>query len=122
MSMINPVTLAVVKSALDASALRQVAHANNIANASTPGYRAFHVVFEERLDAVRDAIREQRADEIDVANLPAAQMEQSATPETISLDTEVAAMSQNALQYQVLAKALSHHYSLLGMAMSEGRR
>jgi flagellar basal-body rod protein FlgB len=122
MSMIDPVTLALVKSALDAGAMRQVAHANNVANASTAGYQPFHVVFEERLDAVREAVHEGRAQELNIADLPAAQLQVDESARAVSLDQEVAALSQNALQYQALTKALSRHYALLGMAVTDGRR
>jgi len=122
MSMIDPVTLALVKSALDAGAMRQVAHANNVANASTAGYQPFHVVFEERLDAVREAVRDGRAQELNIADLPAAQLQVDESASAVSVDQEVAALSQNALQYQALTKALSRHYALLGMAVTDGRR
>ena len=122
MSMIDPVTLALVKSALDAGAMRQLAHANNVANASTAGYQPFHVVFEERLDAVREAVRDGRAQELNIADLPAAQLQVDESASAVSVDQEVAALSQNALQYQALTKALSRHYALLGMAVTDGRR
>jgi len=123
MSIIDPVTLALVKSALDAGALRQVAHANNVANANTAGYQPFRVLFEEKLDGARDAVRSGHAAQLDLHSLPSAQMLQvDASANPLSLDTEVAAMSQNALQYQALTKALGRHYALLGMAVSDGRR
>ena len=122
MSMIDPLTLALVKSALDAGAMRQVAHANNVANASTPGYQPFHVVFEEWLDAVREAVHEGRTQALNIADLPVAQLQVDAQAAAVSLDQEVAALSQNALHYQALTKALSRHCALLGMAVSDGRR
>jgi flagellar basal-body rod protein FlgB len=122
MSIIDPVTLGLVRSALDAGALRQVAHANNVANANTSGYHRFQVVFDEHLDEVRAALRQGRAQQLNVSELPAAQMREESVATTVSLDTEVAAMSQDALQYQALTKALSRHLGLLGMAASDGRR
>lgn len=122
MSLINPVTLALVRSALDAGSLRQAAVAHNIANASTDGFRPFRVVYEERLDAVRSLVRDQRTNEIDPGALPAAQLRQEADARPVSLDSEVAALSQNALQYQALSKALGHQFALMSMATSEGKR
>lgn len=122
MTMINPVTLALVRSALDAGVMRQVAHANNLANVNTVGYRPFQVMFEEGLDAVRAAVEDGRADEIDPQSMPAAQLHQLPVGTQVSLDSEVSAMSQNGLQYQALTKALGRHYSLLSLAVSEGRR
>lgn len=122
MSWIDPVTLGLVRSALDAGALRQVAHANNVANANTSGYHPFRVVFEDQLGAVREAVDAGRAQELDPADLPAAHLQVDVAPRAVNLDTEVAALSQNALQYQALAKALSRHYGLMSMAISDGRR
>ena len=123
MTMIDPVTLSLVKSALDAGLLRQVAHANNIANANTPGYKPFAVRFEERLGAVRDAIGAGDTSGLSAADIPAATMfVDEAAPTPPSLDTEVAATSENALQYQALTHALGQQYALLNLAMSsEGR-
>ncbi len=122
MTMINPVTLALVRSALDAGVMRQVAHANNLANVNTVGYRPFQVVFEEGLDAVREAVAEGRADNLASQALPAAQWVQLEAGTPVSLDSEVAAMTQNGLQYQALTKALGRHYALLSLAVSDGRR
>jgi len=123
MTMIDPVTLSLVKSALDAGMLRQVAHANNIANANTPGFKPFAVRFEERLGAVRDAIGNGEATSLAAGDIPAATLfvDESATAPP-SLDSEVAATSENALQYQALTHALGQQYALLNLAMSsEGR-
>lgn len=122
MSMIDPVTLALVKSALDAGVMRQVAHANNLANASTQGYQPFKVVFEERLDAVRAAVQQGRAGGLDPALLPAAEMVAEPEAGPVSLDNEVGALSRNALHYQALTRALSKQYALLNLAISEGKR
>ncbi len=123
MTMIDPVTLSLVKSALDAGTLRQVAHANNIANVNTAGYKPFAVRFEERLGAVRDAIDAGDTASLSSAEIPAASMfvdDAAATP--LSLDTEVAATSENALHYQALSHALGQQYALLSLAMSsEGK-
>jgi flagellar basal-body rod protein FlgB len=120
MSMIDPVTLALVKSALDAGVLRQAAHANNLANAQTEGYRPFKVVFEERLQGLFEADRSGHG--LGAADIPAAEVVPDERAEPISADTEVSALSQNALHYQALAKALGKQYGLLSMALSEGRR
>jgi len=122
MTMINPVTLALVKSALDAGVMRQVAHANNLANANTAGFRPFGVVFEEGLGAVREAVDAGRAGELDPQTLPPAQWVQQVAGTPVNLDGEVAAMSQNGLQYQALTKALGRHYALMSLAVSDGRR
>jgi len=123
MSMIDPVTLALVKSAMDAGALRQIAHANNIANVNTPGYKPFSVAYEEGLSQVREAVLAGRASALRVEDVPVPELRADplATGAS-SLDVEVAELSRNALNFQALTKALSRHYALLGMAISDGRR
>ncbi len=123
MTMIDPVTLSLVKSALDAGMLRQVAHANNIANTNTPGYKPFAVSFEERLGAVRDAIAAGDTASLSAGDISAARMfVDNAATAPPSLDSEVAATSENALQYQALTHVLSRQYALLSLAMTgEGR-
>ncbi len=119
MTMVDPVTLSLVKSALDAGMLRQVAHANNIANVNTPGYKPFAVSFEERLGAVRDAIAAGDTTSLTADDIAPARMfpDLSATTPP-SLDSEVAATSENALHYQALTHALGQEYALLNMAMT----
>lgn len=103
MSMIDPVTLSLVKSALDAGTLRQAVHAHNVANANTPGFRPFRVLFEQQ-----------------PGGAPTAEVTREGTA-SVSVDTEVAALSRNALHYQALTDALGRHYALMSMAISEGR-
>jgi flagellar basal-body rod protein FlgB len=119
MSMIQPATLALVQAALDAGTLRQVAYANNIANAGTPGYRPLAVRFEEQLGAVRDAIAGGSASSLAPADIPAATMFADASAVApAGLDDQVARASENALHYQALTHALSQQYALLDLAMS----
>lgn len=121
MSMIDPATLALVKSALDAGSLRQAVHAHNVANASTPGYQPFQVQFEQQLDGVRDALRQGGLSQLSAGDVPAARVERDASANGVSVDAEVAALSRNTLHYQALTDALSRQYALLSLAISEGR-
>jgi len=122
MSLIDPVTLSLVKSALDASVMRQAAHATNIANAGTPGFQPFAVTFEENLGDVRAAIDDGRLGAFDARDLPAAHMAVVPGTQPVQLDAEVAAASANALHYQALAHVLSQQYALVNLAMSAGDR
>jgi len=118
MSLIDPVTLSLMKSALDASAMRQAAHATNIANAGTPGFQPFAVTFEENLGDVRAAIQDGTLASLDARDLPAAHLVAQPGAQPVQLDAEVAAMSANALHYQALAHVLSQQYALVSLAMS----
>ena len=122
MSLIDPVTLSLVKSALDAAVMRQAAHATNIANAGTPGFQPFSVTFEENLGDVRGAIADGTLGALDARSLPAAHLVQQPGAQPVQLDAEVAAASANALHYQALAHVLSQQYALVNLAMSSGDR
>jgi flagellar basal-body rod protein FlgB len=122
MSLIDPVTLSLVKSALDAGLMRQTAHAANIANAGTPGFRPFAVTFEENLGEVRDAIDDGTLSSVDARSLPAAHLAVQPGTAPVQLDAEVAAMSADALHYQALTHVLSEQYAIVNLAMSSGDR
>lgn len=122
MSLIDPVTLSLVKSALDASVMRQTAHAINIANAGTRGFQPFAVTFEENLGDVRAAIDDGTLSSLDARDLPAARLSVQSGAQPVQLDAEVAAASANALHYQALAHVLSQQYALVNLAMSSGDR
>jgi flagellar basal-body rod protein FlgB len=122
MSLIDPMTLSLMKFALDAGALRQVAHANNIANANTPGYQPFAVAFEENLGDVRAAIDNGTLASLDGRDIGPAHMFVTTGSQPVQLDAEVAAASANALHYQALTHVLNQQYALVSMAMSTGER
>lgn len=122
MSLIDPVTLSLVKSALDAGLMRQTAHATNIANAGTPGFRPFAVTFEENLGDVRAAIEDGTLSSLDASNLPAAHLAVQPGTQPVQLDAEVAAMSADALHFQALTHVLNEQYAIVNLAMSSGDR
>lgn len=121
-NLIQSSTSALLSVALDATAMRQQAMAQNIANANVPGYRALGVNFEGRLAEARAQLAEGRS----VSGAAIAQLRPSftsaASAEPIALDVEVAKMSENTLQQQVLLKALNRHYSILSTAISGDKR
>lgn len=124
-SLIDNNTVALLSLALDATTMRHQAIAHNIANANTPGYKPVGVSFETYLADARNALAEGRP--ISFASVsdvrPAFEVVESdgLGSGAVSLDTEVAQMSENALHHQVLLKALNRHFSILNMAMGEGK-
>jgi flagellar basal-body rod protein FlgB len=128
---IEGATAVAVGLALDVASLRQQAIAANIANANTPGYRPLRVRFEESLGALRAQLESSgRLDasalegahptlERDPASPPDAA---SGTSSAVALDQEVAQLSSNSVQYQVLLRALNRQFAILGAAISEGKR
>jgi flagellar basal-body rod protein FlgB len=104
-----------LKVAMDDAMLRQSVHAQNIANAETPGYRRKYVVFEELLkeaSRIRLATTHER-------HIPSSQSLPQAKVEVdkqafyrndqngVDIDYEVTQMVANGLRYEVLARLMS---------------
>ena len=118
----SSITGDLVLRALDAASLRQAAHAANIANASTEGYRPLRVSFDEQLAAARTALldRDEAAARRAVESLRPA-IETESASRRVQLDQETSSMMQNALRYQALLTALSKSGAFLRAAIHEGR-
>ncbi len=120
------ITVDMVKMALDAASLRHLTIANNIANVNTAGYAPASVNFEQQMEAVRAALHQ--GDTIQSSMLTGIRpvIERGApladADRTALLDTEIAKLSQNTVQYEALLKALGKHMSLIGSAIAEGKR
>jgi flagellar basal-body rod protein FlgB len=128
--MVSPLessTSVLLSLALDAAVMRQQAAAQNIANANTPGYRPVSVSFESRMSAERETLA--RGEKL---TLPSSQsalayyrptlMTSTVENEAVALDKQVADLAGITLQQQVLLRAVTKHFSLLNLAISEGKR
>ena len=123
MSLIDQSTVGLLSMALDATALRQRAIAQNIANAGTPGYQRIGVSFETHLGALRDTLKHGGTPSLASLNNYRPRLELVGAPgDPVALDMEVAALSDNTLQQQALLKVLNKHMSLLSTAVNEGKR
>lgn len=125
---VESVTSAALALALDAASLRQQAYAANIANVGSEGYAPLRVSFESQLEEARAelAANGRLGDAAPLADV-APVLEEIPRDSTgllpsVQLDVEVAAMSQNAVQYQTLLRAVSKHYTLLASAVSDGKK
>lgn len=121
-------TVQAVSLALDAASLRHQALAANIANVGTPNYRPLRVSFEEQLGALRAGLA--RGGAIDPSLIDAARptLEREPLPSsgdaagTVALDQQVAKISENAVHYQALLRALNKQFSILSTAINDGKR
>jgi len=124
-SIIDSNTSALLSLALDAAGMRQQAIAQNIANVNTPGYQRMSVSFEARLDALKDSAGKLQAPSLASLGDYRPTFEyapDSAEGSGVSLDQEMAQLSENTLHHQVLLKALNRQMSLIGIAINEGKR
>lgn len=113
---------AIVSVALDATTMRHQAIAQNIANVNTPGYQAIGVSFAERLGQARaDSAAGMRLNGATLAQLRPVIEPLETHAGAVSLETEIARLSENTLQHQTLLKMLSRHYAILGAAISSGK-
>jgi flagellar basal-body rod protein FlgB len=123
---IEAITTAALGLALDAATLRQTAHAANVANAGTEGYVPVQVSFEAQLEEARAQL--QTAGRLDGSALagvrPALQSvpRSGLEPPAVALDVELAAMARNTTHAQALLTGLSRHFSILSVAVSDGRK
>lgn len=124
-SIIDSNTSALLSLALDAAGMRQQAIAHNIANANTPGYQRVSVSFESRLAALSDSTGKMATPSLASLGDYRPNFEYAASTDTgsgIALDQEMAQLSANTLHHQTLLKALTKHFSLMSIAINEGKR
>jgi flagellar basal-body rod protein FlgB len=122
---LESITSAALGLALDAASLRQQAIAANIANHATEGY------IPQKLDFQAQMQQAQRVFEgngrLDSFALEGVQLQlepmldAQGHPAKVHLDEQIADMAQNAVQYQVLTRALNRHFAILASAMSDGK-
>jgi len=115
-SSIEALTTASLGLALDAAAMRQQVIAANIANADTPGYTARTVRFDAVMTGAFDA---QGAPTLEARVVP--RLDASGNPQAVQVDTEMAELSLNQLQYQTLIAGLNKELSVLSAAVADGK-
>ena len=108
---IEALTTASLSLALDAASMRQQVIAANIANANVPGYMAKGVSFDTVMTNAGAALEAHVAPRLDA----------SGTPQSVQIDSEMAALSLNQLQYQTLVAGLNKHLSVLSAAIADGK-
>jgi flagellar basal-body rod protein FlgB len=105
-----------LKTALDVQLKRQELHAENIANAETPGYKKKYVAFEEYLQQSKMKLKMNTTDEKHLSSSPsvvqAIQITQDNTSITndennVDIEMETTEMVKDALRYQTLSRLMS---------------
>jgi len=105
-----------LKTALDVQMKRQEIHAQNIANAETPGYKRKYIAFEEYLQESKMKLQMARTSEkhlpSSIKTITAKQVTVKNTTLTndknnVDIDMEMTEMVKDALRYQVLSRLMS---------------
>ena len=107
------ITSAIIVKALDGLAARQVATAENIANANSPGFRPLRVSFEEALAAARGSEARIRAVLPHIGLAPAG--------ETVRVDLELATAQATTGRYGALTDLLNRQLQLEALAITGER-
>lgn len=125
----------VLEKALDATWLRNEAITQNIANVDTPNYKRKTVKFEEYLSDALDKDRKNSAavqtnqnvagSEVDKIN-PVITTDNSSLStrldgNNVDIESEMASLAKNALQYNTLIQSMSKKFSMLKYVIREGR-
>ena len=125
----------ILEKALDFCSLRHDILAANVANAETPNYRPFDLIFKEELKKVtnsKDRLRLIRtnnmhlATSIDVDQIkPRLILVRPTVPSSdgnwVDIDYQMAQLAENSLMYQVMTRILSQKFNKLRYAINEGR-
>lgn len=105
-----------LKTALDVQLKRQELHAENIANAETPGYKKKYVAFEEYLQQSKMKLKMNTTNRRHLSSSPsvvqAKQIMQDNTSITndennVDIEMETTEMVKDALRYQTLSRLMS---------------
>jgi flagellar basal-body rod protein FlgB len=111
--LVSDVTTVALERALDGAALEQRMVANNLANLETPGFVARHAQFHDSLRAALDAERGRASSTV-----------RPVQPHgnNVDVETEMTALSESVLQYEVLTRLLSKKLSMVGVVIGDGKR
>lgn len=119
---IGGVTSAVARAALDAIVARHDVIANNIANASTPGFVPKTLRFDDYMAAVKAELTGgESKTALDALSPHDHVWQESLAGQTVQLDQEMVALTENVVRYQAILGALDKRGALLKMAIREGR-
>lgn len=124
--------LAILEAGLDAAALRQKVIANNIANISTPGYKAGRVRFEDELRSYLTGQGKLRLSvthpgHIGVSQgLPAptiTRVNRAMRPDgnSVNMDSEQVMLADNVIRFQALAAQVDEQLARMRLVVTEGR-
>jgi flagellar basal-body rod protein FlgB len=96
--------------ALNGLMSRQSVIADNIANASTPGFQANQVDFET---ALRDAMSSDTAAPMDPATISPTNDPSNQDGNNVNLDAETMSLGETELRYQAVVNAINGQFSVL---------
>lgn len=119
------ITSTVLSKKLDASASRQKAITNNIANVETPGYKRSYVSFETELRRILDQndSHDVRKGLQDITPVRQTDLVSSSKPDgnNVNIDAEMADLAKTSLEYKSAATLLENKVAMLRTAINGGK-
>ena len=116
----------VIPAALRGLAMRQRVISENVANVSTPGYKAAKVSFEDSLRSAIDRSRNGSADgpiEPQGPRITRADDETRRTDgNTVDIDQEMVDLADTNIRFNALSQIATNRFRMLRSVISEGRR
>jgi len=133
MALFSKQSFGVLEKALSGLNLRNKAISNNIANVDTPNYKREDVSFREELKGAMGQtnnldVTNKRHISLDATSLNSFQPEVTKEENTsfrsdgnnVSIDSEMAEMAKNSLEYRALVKQVSNQFSRMGSVIQKG--
>lgn len=115
------VTQIALERSLSGAAQRQQLLANNIANANTPGFKRSDIDFHGQLAAaIANGDPSGSLASLSFTPQTDTTSTMSADGNNVDIDTEMASLSQNALDYQSLVAVASARLKMLSIAIGQG--
>lgn len=118
----------VLEKAADASWTRNEVLSNNIANATTPGYKRQDVSFEtyllEELTSGSTTSLRAKVDDVDLSNLNASiytdysELSYRLDGNNVDQDTENVELASNQLKYQALIESINYEFNMIKAALN----
>ncbi len=119
----------VLEKAADASWTRNEVLSNNIANATTPGYKRQDVSFEsylleELVGGSTESLRK-KVDDVDLSNLRTTiytdytNLSYRLDGNNVDQDTENVELASNQLKYQALIESINYEFNMIKAALSK---
>jgi flagellar basal-body rod protein FlgB len=108
------VTQVLLEQALTGAAARQQTLSNNIANANTPNFTRSDLDFQSQLaSAMSNGDNASQLESLSFSPSPDTTSPVQANGNNVDIDTEMADMSQNSLQYETLAQVANARMKML---------
>lgn len=126
--MLQDITNIALAKALDGTALRHRAIANNLANVETPGFQRQDVAFESELRTALDSTSMSSSSQMDeVRAVSPDVIGDSSSParengNNVDADHEMACLAENTIRYEAILQSMSVKDTMLRAAIYEGKK